>query len=108
SFGRTWNCKLFCDKCKEFVKLADLKIFELCSKHHECVALHCTPAKDDLQPSLDPLNVVEQFRTIALIRSEDAKNGESKREYFFGHSMYDDVVHNMSTITELDQTKSVT
>ena len=108
SFGRSWNSKLFCDRCKQFGKLTDLRIFELCAKHHECVALHCVPARDEFQMALDPLSVVDQFRKVAIIRSEDDRNGESKSEYFYDRSMYDDIVHNMSTVAQLVQIRSVT
>ncbi len=108
SFGRTWDSKLYCDRCKQFVKLIDLRIFELCAKHHECVALHCVPVRDEFQMSIDPLNVVDQFRKLAIIRSEDDRNGETKSEYFFDRSMYDDIIHNMSTVAQLVQVRSVT
>jgi hypothetical protein len=111
SYGRAWNIKLFCDKCKQFVKLTDLRIYELCAKHHECVALHCVPKRDDFQLLLDPLSVVEHFRRIAMIRSEDDdRNGgdEGKLEHFFDRAMYDDVLHNMSTLSQLVQTRSIT
>jgi hypothetical protein len=107
TYARTWNVVLFCDKCRKFVRLTDLRIFELCARHHECVALHCVPVTDQLQASIDPLGMMDRFRKSAMMKSEDDKTGEGKNETFFDHSLYDDLTHNMSTIAQLVQMRSV-
>ncbi len=107
TYARSWKAKLFCDKCKRFVNLSELRIFELCARHHECVALHCPPTSDKSQLELDPLGFLERFRKCAMMKSEDDKTGEGKNESFFDHSLYEDLTHNMSTIAQLVQMRSV-
>ncbi len=107
TYARSWKAKLFCDKCKRFVNLSDLRIFELCARHHECVALHCPPTSEKSQLELDPLGFLERFRKCAMMKSEDDKTGEGKNESFFDHSLYEDLAHNMSTIAQLVQMRSV-
>jgi hypothetical protein len=104
---KSWEGRLSCDRCKKYIKLTELQIFDLCSKHHECVALHCIPSLEDLKEKFDPTTVIDQYRKNALLRSEDDRGGDGRNEFLFARSMYNEPVHNMGTIQELIQCKDI-
>jgi hypothetical protein len=107
SFGRTWKCKVYCERCKKHVPLSQLKVFDLCTRHHECVAVHCLPTKEDLEIVVDPMNLIDLYRRLAIMRSEDDRTGECRSEIFFDRSLYLDPTHNMSTLAQLVQVRSL-
>ncbi len=106
-FKKKWNARLFCDRCKKYAKLSELQVFDLCSKHHECVALHCIPSVSELNDKIDPTSVIDLYRKQALMRSEDDRGGDGRNEFIFARSMYSEPVHNMATIQELVQCNDV-
>lgn len=107
-FKKIWDARLLCDRCKRYVKLSELKVFDLCSKHHESVALHCIPALDELKEKLDPTSFIDLYRKYSLMRSEDERGGDGRSEFIFARSIYNEPVHNIATLQELLQCKDIT
>ncbi|MGI0079279.1 MAG: hypothetical protein ACRECH_06615 [Nitrososphaerales archaeon] len=105
---KNWDARLLCDRCKKYVKLSELQVFDLCSKHHESVSLHCIPSLEDLKEKLDPTSLIDLYRKYSLLRSEDDRGGDGRSEFLFARSMYNEPVHNMATLQELLQCKDLT
>jgi hypothetical protein len=105
--SRVWNVQLLCHKCQKHVNIAQLRIYDLCSKHHECVALHCTPMGEEVGKHAEPVEMIELYRRYALLRSEADWTGDRSNETLFIHTMYDDPSYNRSTIETLVENRSI-